>query len=44
MIYRIRGNIRKKFKSVLNMSFTYAQDMGMIDENPINRVKVVKPH
>ena len=34
---------KKKFKSVLNMSFTYAQDMGMIDENPINRVKVVKP-
>ncbi|MGM0253124.1 hypothetical protein IGJ99_000678 [Enterococcus sp. AZ095b] len=34
---------KKKFKSVLNMAFNYAVDMGMVTDNPINRVRIYKP-
>ena len=34
---------RKKFKSILNMSFNYALDMEYLTNNPLTRVTVPKP-
>ena len=40
---RYAYSYRKKFKVVLNMAYNYAMDMGIVDANPITRVKVPKP-
>lgn len=40
---RYAYSYRKKFKVVLNMAYNYAIDMGIVDINPITRVKIPKP-
>lgn len=40
---RYAYSYRKKFKVVLNMAYNYAMDMGIVEANPITRVKVPKP-